>query len=79
MNDNYPTGAENDPRAPWNNNDEELWTTHYEQLISAIRTDLAHALPELLWEVIHEHTSGDIAFALYEELYEDVKTVYEKG
>ncbi len=77
MNDNIPAGSANDPRAPWNQTDTRD-TNEYEELESAIRSDLSDILPDTLWDLITEHTTGQLRDTLYEELYDEIRKLWER-
>ena len=75
-NDNLPAGAEFDSSAPWNQTD--AVDNAIQQLLPDVRSDIANELPDLLWDIIKEHTSDEqLQDILYDELMWTAKKLWE--
>lgn len=71
---NYPLGTENDSRAPWNQEE-----PNYDDLVSEARSALANEASDLLYDIIKEITTDwDTQEYIYDELYSELKRIWER-
>lgn len=74
---NYPLGAENDPKAPWNEADNE---PTYEELLSQVNGELANELPQVIWKHIKNWVADDeMRDDMYIEIMDIACEIWDKS